>query len=71
MLRILILSTGVLAAVLVFDARSAQARIISYGNPGSHFNVHGMNYGSMKWERKKGNRRPLFHRSRRGIFRRW
>ncbi len=70
MLRSLILSAAVFSATLFCDGQTARARIISRGNPGSHFNVHGINYGSMKWERQQGNRRPLFQRGRRAFFRR-
>jgi hypothetical protein len=70
MLRILILSLATCSFFLTTDCQSAQARIISRGNPGSHYNIHGMNYGSMRWERQQGNRRALFNRGRRAAFRR-
>ena len=70
MLRMLILFIAVVAALFLVDAQRAQARHLSYGNPGKYFNVHGVTYGSMKWERERGNRRALFQRSRRGFFRR-
>ena len=70
MFRTIILTVTVIAICLLCDSQPAQARIISRGNPGSHFNVHGINYGSMRWERQHGNRRALFNRGRRGYFRR-
>jgi len=70
MFRISILSIGILAVVLLFGSGEAEARVISRGNPYANSNVHGINYGSMKWERERGNRRSLFQRSRRGFYRR-
>ena len=70
MVRIVILSIGVAAAGFLFDTSSSEARVTSRGNPGRTYNIHGINYGSMKWERDRGYRRPLFKRYRRGFFRR-
>ena len=68
--RTLLLSVAFFSITLLCDGQSAHARILSRGNPGSHFNVHGITYGSMKWERQQGNRRPLLQRGRRVFFRR-
>ena len=70
MFRILFLSLVLLSISLAADSQPVEARIISRGNPGSHYNVHGMNYGSMRWERQQGNRRPMLQRGRRAFFRR-
>ena len=70
MLRVFFLVLALLATISWCDGQSAEARIISRGNPGSHYNVHGVNYGSMRWERKQGNRRSLFGRTQRGVFHR-
>jgi hypothetical protein len=70
MLRILFLTLVLFSISLAGDCQPAEARIISRGNPGSHYNIHGMNYGSMRWERQQGNRRPIFQRGRRAFFRR-
>ena len=70
MLRSLFIATAILAGSFCCDISAASARIVSYGNPSSHFNIHGVNYGSMRWERQQGNRRALFGRSIRRS-RRW
>lgn len=70
MLRTLLLTSGIFAAVILIDAQAATARVVSRGNPGRFYNISGITYGSMKWEREHGNRRPVFQRSRRSFFRR-
>jgi len=65
----LIFGGFLVAAVLLFDTPTSQARVISRGNQHQFFNIHGVNYRSMKWERERGNRRALFS-GRRGLFRR-
>ena len=69
MLRFLTISIAILV-VQLYDTQATEARVISRGNPGRHFNIHGINYSSMKWERDRDNRRPLFKRHRRAFFRR-
>jgi len=70
MLRTIFLLTVSVAVVLLYNGQTADARIISFGNPSSSFNISGVNYGSMKWEREHGNRRSLFRGFRRSSFRR-
>ena len=71
MFRTLALLAAVFVATLSFDAQAARAIKFSPNNPYKYFNVHGITYGSMKWEQDHGNRRSLFP-GRRGVrHRRW
>lgn len=72
MFRSFVLFAVVLVAALCFDEQSAQAaRRFSLSNPYSNFNVHGITYGSMQWEKDHGNRRSVFKSGRRAYLRRW
>ena len=69
MLRKIILGLFVVAATAGL-ASTSSAVIISKNNPYRSFNISGINYGSMNWERTHGNRsssRTL--RSSGGLFR--
>jgi hypothetical protein len=61
---------AVVAAALSIDAGSAAAATrLSPNNPYRSFNISGVNYGSMRWERahRGGSwRRPYMHRG--GFF---
>jgi hypothetical protein len=69
MLRKIILGLFVVAATAGL-ASTSSAITISKNNPYRSFNISGINYGSMNWERTQGNRsssRSL--RSSGGLFR--
>ena len=70
MLRTSILVAATLVAALAFDAQPASARYISRGNPQANFNISGITYGSMKWEKDHGRSRSLFGGRRRANWRR-
>ena len=70
MLRKIILGLFVVAATAGLASTSSAAGPISKNNPYRSFNISGINYGSMNWERTHGNRsssRTL--RSSGGLFR--
>lgn len=67
MLRKSILGLFVVAAVTGL-ASSSSANPISKNNPYRSFNISGINYGSMNWERSQGNRSSRSYRSG-GMFR--
>ena len=67
MFRKLILGLFVVAAAAGL-ANSSSANPISKYNPYRSFNVTGINYGSLKWEREHGHRATHTHRST-GVFR--
>jgi hypothetical protein len=67
MLRKSILGLFVVAAVAGF-ANCGSANPISKNNPYRSFNISGINYGSMNWERSQGNRSSRSYRSG-GMFR--
>ncbi len=74
MTRAFAFSLALLFALLFFGAGSAHAGLISNNNPYRSFNISGVNYGSMQWERKYGNRsnNPWNRgRSNGRLFRRW
>lgn len=54
MIRYILMSFLCTSVLLVLSAKSAQAAVISRNNPYRSFNVSGVNYGSMQWERKHG-----------------
>jgi hypothetical protein len=54
-------------AVGLLPARHSEGAVVSPRNPYRSFNISGINYASMKWE--KQHRRSTYHRSG-GIFRR-
>ena len=56
MSRTIALSLGLLLAILLFGVRSVEAGPISNNNPYRSFNISGVNYASMQWERKYGNK---------------
>lgn len=55
MVRSFILGLFAVAAVIGMSASSDAARI-SRNNPYRSFNISGINYGSMNWERTHGQR---------------
>lgn len=67
MLRKTILGLFVVAAVAGL-AECGSAAPISKNNPYRSFNISGVNYGSMNWERSQGNRSSRSYRSG-GMFR--
>ena len=68
MLRQVILGLFVVAAAAAFASESS-AGVISKNNPYRSFNISGINYGSMNWERSHGNRSSRSYRSSGGFFR--
>jgi hypothetical protein len=54
MLRRIALVLAVAGAVCACDARLADAGPVSTRNPYRSFNITGVNYGSMQWERSNG-----------------
>jgi hypothetical protein len=70
MLRTLALLAATLLATLSVDSQSAHAGIISPNNPRKNFNISGITYGSLKWERDHGHLRSLFGGRRRTSWRR-
>lgn len=70
MFRTLLLLAVAAVIWLCVEANSVQARLFSVNNPYTSFNLSGVNYGSMKWEREHGNRRAVFSSSRRTFIRR-
>ncbi|MGD9633031.1 MAG: hypothetical protein AB7G28_15565 [Pirellulales bacterium] len=54
MIRFLAAATLYMSALFVVSANTAQAGVISRNNPYRSFNISGVNYGSMQWERKHG-----------------
>lgn len=54
MLRKLALLFAVTAIGWAWDARPADAGPVSTRNPYRSFNITGVNYGSMQWERSNG-----------------
>lgn len=58
------------AVAWLFDEAPSEARIISPNNPYRSFNISGINYGSMKWERTHRGQKTQKSYSRRP-FRRW
>lgn len=56
MIRTSALSILFLFAILPFSARSVEAGLISNNNPYRSFNISGVNYASMQWEKKHGNK---------------
>lgn len=55
MVRSFILGLFVVAAAVALSADS-QGATISRNNPYRSFNISGINYGSLQWERSHGNR---------------
>jgi hypothetical protein len=53
--RIAIAAVVLVALAVVAQTNSASAAIISRNNPYRSFNVSGVNYASMQWQRKYGN----------------
>jgi hypothetical protein len=74
MTRAIAFSLAFLFALIIVGVRSADAGLISNNNPYRSFNISGVNYGSMQWERKYGNRsNQSWNRGRSNgrVFRRW
>lgn len=67
MFRKVVLGLFVVAATAGL-AGSSSANPISKNNPYRSFNISGINYGSLKWERAHGHRSSHAHRSV-GFFR--
>jgi hypothetical protein len=68
MLRKIILGLFVVATSSAFASESS-AGVISKNNPYRSFNISGINYGSLKWERSHGNRSSRSYRTSGGNFR--
>ena len=52
-MRALILAAIIVASLSWTAAPSAEAQRISRGNPYRALNIHGRNYGSVRWERER------------------
>ena len=59
---------GLFVVVVAGFANFSSAAPISKNNPYRSFNISGINYGSMNWERSQGNRSSRSYRSG-GMFR--
>jgi hypothetical protein len=76
MTRKLVLFLAVLTIAALSDPPSAQAVRISRQNPYRSFNISGINYGSMQWERQHRRQATQNRQTRRrgwfgqGLFRR-
>ena len=70
MLRRSLILASLVFGLFLIELPSAEARLTSRGNPSARSNIHGINYGSMRWERKYGKRRAFFSRSSRSGWRR-
>jgi hypothetical protein len=70
MLRACYTSVFVVAALFVADVPSADAAPVSMRNPYRSFNISGVNYGSMRWERAHRTRRQAANRFEGRFFRR-
>jgi hypothetical protein len=70
-LRKLAFLASLAVAALVVDARGAEAAPVSPRNPYRSFNISGVNYGSMRWERQHAGRswRAASHRTGGFLFR--
>jgi hypothetical protein len=68
MLRKIVFGLFVVAVTAGF-AGTSSAVVISKNNPYRSFNISGINYGSMNWERTHGNRSSRSVRASGGIFR--
>ncbi len=69
MVRKLLLTMVVLAAASACNLGPVAAGPVSLNNPYRSFNISGVNYGSMKWQREHGAGRAqmkVIHR--RGLF---
>jgi hypothetical protein len=56
MIKYIAASLLAMLTLLVVDVQSADAAIVSRNNPYRSFNVSGVNYASMQWQRKNQNR---------------
>ena len=70
MLRKILAVAVVVAAAVLVDARPADAAPLSPRNPYRSFNITGVNYGSLNWERTHGGRCAVVHRGGGWLFRR-
>jgi hypothetical protein len=72
MLRKLAILLSLAVALFVVDVRSTAAAPVSTRNPYRSFNISGVNYGSMRWERRHGGRswRAASHRGGGLLYRR-
>ena len=62
MFRRVFLATLLTAAASLAASESASGAIISARNPYRSFNISGINYGSMQWERTHRGGRATVHR---------
>jgi hypothetical protein len=60
----------VLSSVFVWPAVAEARYPISPNNPYRSFNISGINYGSMQWEKEHRGRTRQSSPARRGLFRR-
>jgi hypothetical protein len=72
-MRSLILGLVIAAATLLVSGRSADAQVISRNNPYRSFNVSGVNYGSMQWQKQHRGNTGVYKSmtTPRRVFRRW
>ena len=68
MFRKIVLGLFIVAATAGL-ANVSSANPISKNNPYRSFNISGINYGSLNWERSHGNRSSRSVRASGGIFR--
>jgi hypothetical protein len=74
MSRAIAVSVVFLIAITICGVRTTEAGPISNSNPYRSFNLTGVNYASMQWERKYGNKSHKSSNARRSrgrFFRRW
>lgn len=71
MFRKVIVTAAVVILLELFAASSSAARTISPRNPYRSYNISGVNYGSMHWERTHRGRSNYRYRSNSYRFRRW
>ncbi len=70
MFRKAFVAAAVLVFLELFTASSSSARVISQRNPYRSYNISGINYGSMQWERTNRSQSTYRFRSTRSWFRR-
>ena len=70
MLRKTAILLAIAAATMVLEMRPADAAPVSARNPYRSFNITGVNYGSLQWERMHRGRAHGYHRGGGWLFRR-
>lgn len=72
-MRTLLFGLVLVAGMLLVSGRSADAQVISRNNPYRSFNVSGVNYGSMQWQKQHRGNTGVYKSTttQRRVFRRW